>query len=51
MNQKAHFFTLDKRLEMIRELYKNEPRVRVESYDSLTIEFARKLEHGTFCVV
>ncbi|ULB35066.1 MULTISPECIES: pantetheine-phosphate adenylyltransferase [Proteiniphilum] len=39
---KSSFFTLDKRLEMIRELYKNEPRVRVESYDSLTIEFARK---------
>ncbi|MDD2246902.1 MAG: pantetheine-phosphate adenylyltransferase [Proteiniphilum sp.] len=39
---KNSFFTLDKRLEMIRELYKNEPRVRVESYDSLTIEFARK---------
>lgn len=40
---KSSFFTLDKRLEMIRELYKNEPRVRVESYDSLTIEFARKI--------
>lgn len=40
---KNSFFTLDKRLEMIRELYKNEPRVRVESYDSLTIEFARKI--------
>ncbi|MDR2815682.1 MAG: pantetheine-phosphate adenylyltransferase [Proteiniphilum sp.] len=40
---KKSFFPLDKRLRMIRELYENEPRVRVESYDSLTIEFAQKI--------
>ncbi|WP_298649343.1 pantetheine-phosphate adenylyltransferase [uncultured Proteiniphilum sp.] len=40
---KRSFFPLDKRLRMIRELYRNEPRVRVESYDSLTIEFAQKI--------
>lgn len=39
---KKSFFPLDKRLSMIRKLYENEPRVRVESYDSLTIEFAQK---------
>lgn len=39
---KRSFFPLDKRLRMIRELYRNEPRVSVESYDSLTIEFAQK---------
>lgn len=38
---KKAYFTLEKRLDMIRKLYKDEPRVRVESYDSLTIEFAR----------
>jgi len=26
---------------MIRKLYKDEPRVKVESYDSLTIDFAK----------
>jgi pantetheine-phosphate adenylyltransferase len=40
--EKKSFFPLDKRLRMIRELYENEPRVSVESYNSLTIEFARK---------
>ncbi len=29
---------------MIRSLYKDEPRVKVGSYDSLTIEFARKMD-------
>jgi len=40
---KKSFFPLEKRLSMIRELYRNEPRVSVESYDSLTIEFAQKI--------
>ena len=40
---KKSFFLLEKRLSMIRELYRNEPRVSVESYDSLTIEFAQKI--------
>lgn len=40
---KKAYFPLEKRLEMIRSLYKNEPRVRVESYDSLTIDFARQV--------
>lgn len=39
---KRSFFPLDERLRMIRELYENELRVSVESYDSLTIEFAQK---------
>jgi len=40
---KRSYFTLDKRLDMIRKLYKDEPRVKVESYDSLTIDFAKKV--------
>ena len=39
-DSKKSYFTLEKRLEMIRELYKDEPRVSVQSYDTLTIEFA-----------
>lgn len=39
---KKSFFPLDKRLKMIQALYEHEPRVSVECYDSLTIEFARK---------
>ncbi len=40
---KQSYFPLDKRLQMIRELYQSEPRVRVESYDMLTVDFAREL--------
>ena len=40
---KRLFFPLEKRLRMISELYENEPRISVESYDSLTIEFAQKI--------
>src|SRR5690554_314469 len=39
---KRSYFTLDQRLETITELYKNEPRVKVESYNSLTIDFAKE---------
>lgn len=39
---KRSYFTLDQRLETISELYKDEPRVKVESYNSLTIDFAKE---------
>lgn len=41
-DSKKSYFTLEKRLEMIRELYKEEQRISVQSYDTLTIEFAEK---------
>lgn len=40
---KKAYFSVEKRLEMIRSLYENETRVRVESYNSLTIDFAQKV--------
>lgn len=40
---KKSFFPLQKRLEMIQEVYIDEPRVRVESYQSLTIDFAQNI--------
>ena len=43
---KQSYFTQDERLDMIRDLYRNEPRVRVESYQSLTIDFARQSAAG-----
>ena len=42
-DSKKSYFTLDQRLEFISKLYKDEPRVRVESYNSLTIDFAQKV--------
>ncbi len=37
---KRTYFPLEKRLEFIRTLYRNEPRVRVAAYDTLTVDFA-----------
>ena len=34
---KNTYFPIEKRVEMIRKFYKDEPRIKVESYDCLTI--------------
>ena len=39
---KNTYFPIEKRVEMIRKFYKDEPRIKVESYDCLTIDFARR---------
>ena len=39
---KEEFFTLSERVEMIRELVADMPRVSVESYDCLTVKFAAR---------
>ncbi|MDD2525129.1 MAG: pantetheine-phosphate adenylyltransferase [Bacteroidales bacterium] len=41
-DSKRTYFSSQCRLKMIEELYKNEPRVKVEAYDSLTISFAQQ---------
>lgn len=38
---KAHLFPVDRRLELIREVFEGEPRVDVESFSGLAVEFAR----------
>ena len=44
MNEsKKSYFTLEKRLNMIDELYADNPRVMVETYNTLTIDFANKI--------
>ena len=35
-------FPLNERLSSIQHIYKNEPRVKVEAYDGLTVDFAQK---------
>lgn len=37
---------MDKRLEMIRGLFADEPRIRVEAYDCLTVDFAKEQNAG-----
>lgn len=41
-DQKHTYFPLEKRLEAIRDLYQDEPRVRVAAYDTLTVDFAKE---------
>ena len=41
---KNTYFPLDKREQMIRDYYRNEPRVMVQAYDSLTIDFAKQVD-------
>lgn len=37
---KKTLFDMDNRVNMIRQAFRNEPRVSIETYDSLTIDFA-----------
>lgn len=39
---KNTFFPVDKRVEMIRDLYKDDNRVKVEAYSELTVDFATR---------
>ncbi len=41
---KRGLFSIDERVEMIRQLVKSMPNVRVEKYNSLTVDFARKVK-------
>ena len=41
---KNTYFPIEKRVEMIQKLYKNEPRIKVMSYDCLTIDFAQQVD-------
>ena len=43
---KKTFFSLESRMNMITGLFKDEARVRVMSYDSLTVDFAQKVNAG-----
>lgn len=42
-DKKLTYFPLEKRIKAIQCLYRNEPRVRVLSYNSLTVDFATEV--------
>lgn len=42
-DNKRTFFPTEKRLEMVRELYKDNPNVSVKAYSNLTIDFAKEV--------
>lgn len=41
---KNTYFPVEKRLQMIEDFYKDEPRIKVMSYDCLTIDFAHQVK-------
>ena len=41
-DNKKTWFPTEKRVEMIKKLYADEPRIQVEAYDNLTVDFAQK---------
>ncbi|MEG0949892.1 MAG: pantetheine-phosphate adenylyltransferase [Bacteroidales bacterium] len=41
-DSKRTYFSLEERVEMIRSLYRNNPQVKVEAYDYLTVDFAQE---------
>lgn len=42
-DSKQSYFTLNQRIQMIKDLYANNPRVSVASYNSLTVDFAKEI--------
>lgn len=40
---KNTYFPVEKRLQMIQDLYSEEPRVKIMAYDCLTIDFAQQV--------
>lgn len=41
--EKSGFFSLEKRIEWITHTFRNEPKVKVFSYEGLTVDFCRKV--------
>lgn len=41
--EKKYMFSLEKRKQFIREAFKNEPKVKVVSYQGLTVDFCKEL--------
>lgn len=44
--QKKHFFGIDQRLEWIRQVFKNYPKIEADSFSGLTVDYCRKKEAG-----
>lgn len=48
-DSKRTWFSTERRVEMVRQLYAKEPRVTIAAYDGLTVDFAK--EHGAQFIV
>jgi len=45
-SEKRSYFTLEQRINWIKKVFENEPKVEVKSYEGLTIEFCRQQGAG-----
>lgn len=43
-SHKQNYFSLEKRLDWIKQVFSTEPKVRVETYTGLTIDFCKKMK-------
>lgn len=43
---KKNFFSLEKRIEFLRLVFKDEPGITIETYSGLTVEFCKKVNAG-----
>lgn len=43
---KKTLFSIEKRVQIIQQAFENEPRVKIQSYDSLTVDFALLVNAG-----
>ena len=47
LNQaKSTLYSVEKRLDLIQQAFKDEPRVKIASYNSLTVDFALSVDAG-----
>lgn len=42
-SEKKYMFSLEDRIQFIKEHYKNEPKISVDTYSGLTIDFCKKM--------
>ena len=45
-SSKKYMFSLEERLHFLRETYKNEPKVKVETYKGLTVDYCKSVKAG-----
>jgi pantetheine-phosphate adenylyltransferase len=45
-SSKKYMFSLEERLHFLRETYKDEPKVKVETYKGLTVDFCKSQQAG-----
>ena len=49
-SKKGGLFSLEKRMEMIKTVFRNEPRVKIDHYDGLTVDYevGRRISTSAF---